>query len=296
MLVKNDKPTLSDIVNSGSAQSSCTPTNPNMLSTSSTTLPPTLDDIIGQSDSTMPPTLGNIIDQNNTAKGLATIPTLGDIISGKSSSINAAVSDSRGYTIGASTTPSVTPSHSTVPTLADIISGTHNSSSAPPGIVNQTPSNEPTLSVSLVLTANVEQDSGSLLKGTSGLPPGFSVTRPLVSDPFALAKLALEDNKISFPVHPQTTDSESDFSSHENEDFSPSVKKITVLCPATSSSMVGVVLANKDHEKYKSSEVIWKRKQIVLRKINRQVFFGKRFNFSTPSPDDYILEKQKKAF
>ena len=138
------------------------------------------------------------------------------------------------------------------------------------------------------IKSEISQQSNSSLK--TSVPPGFT-SRPLVTNPFDL--IEQESSSLLRPHPLSSTDSDDSLC---GGDQSRPKQEIIVSCSRRTSSMVGVVLATNDHNNYKCSAVMQKQKQIVLKRINNRFFSGKRFNFSTPSPDDYILDKQRKAF
>ena len=277
------KPTLGDIINQGSRSRTDMPTSTIPCDSSDPSIliishKPTLGDIINQGGSSRTdtptsrsdtsallhkPTLGDIISCTKTvpASFSPATPTLGDIIGGSTSGDMSG----RGY--------------DSAPSLASIIgntSHTHYNETTTTLSPNKIPSLFDLISPGQTArnsTPGVVKE-GVSLSGRG--PPGFS-SGPLVADPFSLARqITMETSR-----------------SHGNESPEDRVSVSVSIVPPL---MVGVVLAGNHGDRWVDSEVLDERKELVMRKIRKRIFSRKQFSFSTPSPDDFALERQRKGF
>ncbi len=290
------KPTLGDIIHQGNSRTDtptstipCVSSDPS-IHTTNLSHKPTLGDIIHQGSSrtdtptsressdtsilSHKPTLGEIIACRNTdpAPLSHATPTLGDIIGGSipgdmsgynSAPSLASIICSTSHTHYNETTTTL--SSNKVPSLFDLISPGQTALNSTPGVIKE----------------------GVSLSGRG--PPGFSSAPPLVADPFGLARQIT----IEASSHDCRLISKSGSRSHGNKSPEDRVGVSVSIVPPL---MVGVVLTGNHGDFWVDSEVLDKRKELIMRKIRMKVFSRKQFNFSTPSPDDYALEKQKKGF
>ena len=274
----------------------------------------TLSDIISQHVAKSGPSIGgvvtlsDIINPCNSKSELSTggVVTLGDLISSghptpevvlESETISANI-----QLDGSSTN------------LADMINAHQNlETSNNHSAFAQQPSSSKHLSTCSVVPDLGDQNEHSFPTPSNSkktVPPGFDL-KPTVSHPFSLAELMKQQTySLSYNLS-EAQDSippQSDSNEHENESFSLSKlvvsslsltekassneKTIVVVCESCRSSMVGVVLANTGHR----SPVLHRRSQRVLRQLRRRYFACRRFNFSTPSPDDYVKGQQQRGF
>ena len=255
------------------------------------------------------PTLGDVVKDHQ--------PTLGDIIS--KGTLISSVSSTNTNTINSSIQSPVAQSSNTnrslsyLPTLGDIISQNISTSSSdqpmlcsnsdvsmvtPVAKDTDEPSTNQNASFdqsSLVVTVPLSQQS-TLNRSDSTWQDDLSLKTSVPPGvPSQRQHHQMEENSFTNQsLWHNLTESNSDPQPLENLFLSR--PKVHVSCSKCTSSMVGVVLANDDHNDYKSSVAMQKCKKIALKRINNKLFSGKRFTFSTPSPDDYIFEKQKKAF
>ena len=146
--------------------------------------------------------------------------------------------------------------------------------------------------------------------GTSSSQKSNSLT---TNSPMATHHLTLSDLVLQHQYSTQTSISRTDSSLSQSgtESLSqlarmmdtslsihnePHSSDTIVISSQSSPSMMGLVLSDKSHKCITTSNELRRRKQRVLRRLDKLYFTGSRFNFVTPSPDDHVIKHRKQRF